>query len=99
MADMRQTRVEPKRADWGVYVAMNPDGTALSDSEGRVLSLNGLKNDRDAIRKMKAAAAGYGGLGCKIAFIPGSKQVTDNQHNDQMEAFVEGDEIPDDFDI
>jgi hypothetical protein len=101
MTDMttNKAKVLPKQADWGVYVYMNADGSALSDSEGRVLSMNGVKGDREAIKQMKVAGASLGSLGGKVAFIPGSRQVSDYEHDDQMEAFIEGDDVPGDLDI
>lgn len=95
----KNTRIIPKNAEWGVYVYVNADGSALSDSEGRVLSMNGYQYDPEAIKKMKAAGAHYGSLGGKVAFIPGSRQVSDNEHDDQMEAFIDGREVPGDLDI
>lgn len=99
MVKKNNTTIIPKNADWGVYVYVNADGSALSDSEGRVLSMNGYQYDPESIKKMKVAGAHHGSLGGKVAFIPGSRQVTDSQHDDQFEAFLDGKEVPGDLDI
>lgn len=99
MTRTRNTKVIPKRADWGLYVYVNADGTALSDGDGRILSMNGERDDQGAIEQMKVAGAYYGSLGGKVAFIPGSRQVTDTERDDQMEAFLDGKDVPGDLDI
>lgn len=90
--------VEPKNLSWGVYVWRNADGTTLSDSDGNVLSLPGMKGDLAAMRSMREAATYYGSGDGNIAFIPGGRQVTQSEWEDQMEAFIDGDPIPGDID-
>jgi len=91
-------KVIPKNVQWGVYVWRNADGSALSDSEGRLLSLEGFKGDLAAMKKMRDAAAYYGSADGSLAFMPGHAQVTDSEHDDQMEAFIDGKHIPGDID-
>lgn len=101
MTDMNKpnskTTVEKPNVEWGVFVWQNADGTALSDGEGRVLSMNGYKGDLDAVRQMRDAATALGSGDGNLAFIPGSKKVSDAEHDDQMEAFIEGRPIPGDI--
>jgi hypothetical protein len=92
------TKAVPKNLPWGTYVWRNADGTALSDGEGRVLSLDGFKGDLVAIQKMRRAAAHYGSADGDLAFIPGSRKISDSEWEDQMAAFIDGDPIPGDID-
>lgn len=101
MTDMNKPRhkttIEHPDVEWGVYVWQNADGTALSDDEGRVLSMNGYKGDLNAVRQMRDAAKAFGSGDGNLAFIPGSRQVTDSEYEDQVEAFREGRPIPGDI--
>ena len=96
---MSNTRVIPKNVPYGVYVWRNADGTTLSDSEGNVLSMNGLKNDLRCIKMMRDAATALGSGDGKPAFIPGSRQISQSEWEDQMEALKNGEEIPGDYDV
>ncbi|MCA1799831.1 MAG: hypothetical protein LC650_00870 [Actinobacteria bacterium] len=95
---MSNLKVLAKNLPYGVYVWRNADGSTLSDSEGNILSLNGIKNDLNCIKKMRDAATALGSGDGQPAFIPGSRQVSDSEYEDQMEAFKDGDPIPGDYD-
>lgn len=94
----QQATTIPKNVVWGVYVWRNADGTALSNSNGEVLSLDGFRGDLAAMNAMREAAAYYGSADGQPAFIPGSGQVSQSEWEDQMEAFIDGRPIPGDID-
>jgi phage portal protein BeeE len=94
----RKTRVVPKNLPWGVLVWQNADGTALSDSEGNVLSMDCFKGDLEALRKMRVAATHYGSGDGRPAFLPGSRKISQMEWESQMEQFINGDPIEGDID-
>lgn len=100
MANMNnsRTRVVPKNLPWGVYVWRCEDGKVLANNNGDVLSMNGFKGDLEAMRKMRDAATALGYGGGKVAFLPGSRQISQSEYEDQMEAMLDGKDIPGDID-
>lgn len=83
--------------DFGVCVWRMPDGAYLGDGEGRFLSLQGKLHDPIIEIKMSKAAQYYLGEEAKLGgplWLPGSRQVTDNEADDQMERLLNG-RIPD----
>jgi len=83
--------------DFGVCVWQMPDGAFLGDDEGRFLSLQGALYDPLIEIKMRKAAKYYLGEEAELGgpfWLPGSRQVTDNEAEDQMDRLLEG-KIPD----
>jgi len=81
----------------GVCLWRMPDGTYLGDDEGRFLSAFGYLDDPIIEQKMKNAAISYMGLEGAMGepiWMPGSRQVTDSEADDQMERMLDG-KIPD----
>jgi len=83
--------------DFGVCLWQMPDGAVLGDEEGRFLSLNGELNNPIVEQKMRNAALHYLGeealLGRAI-WMPGSRQVSDSEAEDQMSNLIDG-KVPD----
>jgi len=99
MSDMnKQTQVIKKNLPWGVYVWRCADGRVLSNNRGDVLSMDGFKGDLEALRKMRDAATALGHGDGKPAFLPGSRQISESEWEDQMDAMIAGDDIPGDID-
>lgn len=69
----------------------------VGDEDGNYLSLECFKGDLMAIKKMREAAAYYGFPEGRAVFLPGRGQCTQSEWEDQMEALINGDELP--FDI
>jgi hypothetical protein len=95
---MKLKKVTPVVEDTiGVCVWVMPDGTMLGDEDGRILSLQGKLHDIRIEKKMQDAAkywAGESAVLGKSIWVPGARQVTDSEAEDQKERFEQG-EIPD----
>lgn len=98
MSNMNKTTVVPKNLPWGVYVWRCEDGRVLSNNNGDVLSMNGFKGDLLAIQKMRDAATALGHGKGKAAFLPGSRQISQSEWEDQMAEYISGNPIPGDID-
>lgn len=82
---------------YGVCLWCMPDGSFLGDDEGRFLSLYGELDDFIVEEKMRQAAVYYIGPEANLGqpvWSSGSRQISDNEHDDQMERLLEG-KIPD----
>jgi hypothetical protein len=95
---MRLKRATPIiEDDFGVCLWKMPDGAVLGDDEGRFLSLNGKLDDPVVEAKMKKAAIYWVGEEAILGqpyWMPGSRQVSDGEAEDQMQNLVDG-KIPD----
>lgn len=94
--DTRQSKIIPKNVPQGVWLWQLPDGKFLCDNDGNHLSLNGWNGDLDAAAKMRKAAAYHGFPEGRPVFAPGRQQVSQSTYEDQMEAMLEGEDIPGD---
>lgn len=95
----RNTTLIPNPSKRGVYLWELPDGTLLADGDGNYLSIDAIIGDIQAMSKMRSAAAYYGYPEGKPKFWPGRSKVTQSEYEDQMAAFIEGEEIPGDYDV
>lgn len=85
---------------YGVCLWLMPDGGFLGDDDGRYLSLHGVLNSPITEDKMRRSALHYFGdvvLQGEPFWMPGSRKVTDNEFDDQMERLLDG-YIPDPVD-
>jgi hypothetical protein len=83
--------------DWGVCLWQMTDGSFLGDDDGNFLSLAGYVNDLRIEKKMQDAAIEWVGDSAELGqavWIPGARQVSDEEHKEQTERFERG-EIPD----
>lgn len=79
--------------DFGVCLWRMPDGAVLGDEDGRFLSLNGSLGDPIVEEKMRKAALHWLGeeaLTGSPFWMPGSRQVSDSEAEDQMENLMDG---------
>lgn len=95
----RNTTLIANPSKRGVYLWELPNGTFLGDREGNYLSIDAWIGDLEAISKLRSAAAYWGHPEGKPKFWPGRKKVSQSEYEDQMAAFIEGDEIPGDYDV
>jgi hypothetical protein len=95
---MRLKRATPIiEDDFGVCLWRMPDGAVLGDEEGRFLSLNGRLDDPVVEAKMKKAAIYWVGEEALLGeplWMPGSRQISDGEAEDQMENLIDG-KVPD----
>lgn len=95
---MRLKRATPIiEDDFGVCVWRMPDGAVLGDDEGRFLSLPGQLDDPVVEEKMKNAAIYWLGdeaLEGEPMWLPGSRQISDGEAEDQMDNLLSG-KVPD----
>lgn len=91
---MRLKRATPIiEDDFGVCLWRMPDGAVLGDDEGRFLSLNGRIDDPIVESKMKNAAVYWLGEEALLGepmWMPGSRQISDGEAEDQMENLIDG---------
>ena len=77
----------------GICLWRLPDGQFIGDADGRMLSLQGEVNDIRIEKKMQDSAkywAGEGALLGKAVWIPGARQVSDDEAAEQTERFRQG---------
>lgn len=93
----------PERA-FGVCIWILPDGLPLTDSDGGVLSAEGLVGD-ETLEKRVAEAAKYwtGSDEGTIRWVPGARKISASERDDQAERLANGliadpyEDILDDF--
>lgn len=76
--------------EWGVYFWKLPDGHLLKDEEGRMLSIDSVKDDIGKILELQKAAAYYGFPEGEPWFYAGIKKVTDEQYAEQLDRLKQG---------
>lgn len=95
---MRLKRATPIiEDDFGVCLWRMPDGAVLGDEEGRFLSMTGMLDDPIVEAKMKKSAVYWIGDEALLGepfWVPGSRQISDSEADDQMENLMSG-KVPD----
>lgn len=94
-----KTRIQQVREhDWGVYVWDVPGRGIVADDNGNYLSIPARYGDIERMRVLRAAAIRLGielGVDEDMAkgspkFIPGARQISQSEFEDQMEMLEEG---------
>lgn len=67
----------------GVYVWYTEDGRRVEDDEGNVMNIPARRGDMHAVNKLGQAAKYYGVPGGKAVFLPGRRQISDAEFEDQ----------------
>lgn len=93
----RKTRIVHNNLPRGVLLWRTSNGGFLGDSDGNYLSMECLKGDLLAVKKMREAAAYYGYPEGETVFFPGRGQCTQGEWEDSMAALLAGEELP--FDV
>lgn len=83
--------------EYGVYVWITADGRQVEDSDRNVMNIPARAGDQKAIGKLRAAAQYYGVPGGYPKFLPGRRQITDAELEDQKARLAAG-LIPDPYD-
>ncbi len=86
--------------DFGVCLWRMPDGEYLGDGDGNFLSLQGRVYDVVVQEKMRKAAVHYMGEEASegsFEWVAGARQISDSEHDDQMDRLLDG-KIPDPVD-
>lgn len=82
----------------GVYLWQTEDGAVVADSDGNYLSIQSLKGDSIRIALLQKAAEECGIYGGKPLWMPGHRQVTDEEYEYQKQRLEFG-LIPDELDL
>lgn len=103
MSTNSNTKFIPKNLPYGVLVWETREGHYLADGEGNYLSIEATPLDMEdydrKCQKMGEAAAYYGYAAGRPVFLAGRKKVTHSEYEDQMEAMLDGKDIPGDIEI
>jgi hypothetical protein len=94
---MSKMKVIQDQIPLGVYVWATKDGI-LCDEEGRVLNIPGEKDNQEHIKKIADAAAWYGFKDGNAVFLPGRRQVSDEEYEHQKSRMKAG-LTPDPYDV
>jgi tRNA G37 N-methylase TrmD len=82
--------VDEQFSNFGTYVWIKANGKAFSDGHGNVLSIESIKNDHERVKKLKDAAAYYGEADGKPVFYPGTRQISEETHSEQVDRMKQG---------
>lgn len=93
---MKVTQIE--ESEDGLYVWELPNGKILVDEEYRQLNIPAKKGDVQRMRILRDAARSYGFHEGKPKFLSGSRRVTDEEYEHQLDRAKAG-LIPDPFDV
>ena len=81
---------EEQFSNFGTYVWVKANGKAFTDGNGSVLSIESYKNDKERIQKLMDAAKYYGESDGKPVFYPNTRQISDEQHSEQIDRMKQG---------
>lgn len=83
--------------EYGVYVWITPAGQQVEDADRNVMNIPAKAGDRKAMAQLREAAKYYGVPGGYPKFLPGRRQITDAELEDQKARLAAG-LIPDPYD-
>lgn len=83
--------------NYGVYVWYTEDGRRVEDDEGNVMNIPAMRGNLHAINKLGEAARHYGVPGGKAVFLPGRRQISQDEYDEQR-ARLDAGLIPDPLD-
>jgi len=96
MSNMKVTEVEEVK--YGIYVWQMPDGSIVTDDEGRYLNIAAMKGDIKKINVLRKAAKSYGLEEGQPLWFSGHRQVSDDEYYEQKQRMDWG-LIPDELDV
>ena len=82
--------VNEEFSNFGTYVWIKSNGKVFSDGDGNVLSIEAFKDDHERIKKLKDAASYYGEPDGRAVFYPGTRQVSEETHSEQVDRMKQG---------
>lgn len=87
-----------KEVPWGVYIWECPDGNPVVDEEGNFMLVFCEEGNREAIKAITQAAAGYGFPEGKPVYWSGKRPISDEEYESQLARQAAG-LVPDPLDI
>lgn len=83
---------------YGIYMWKMPTGDYVGDGEGNFLSITSMSGDISRMARLKDAVRAYGVTTGQAVFLAGSRKVTDEEYQEQVERLAGG-LVPDEYDI
>lgn len=83
---------------YGVYIWQLPSGGYLGDESGNYLSIASELGDIARMNKLRQTAASIGFPEGSPIFLAGSRKISDEEYDVQMERMING-ELPDEYDV
>jgi hypothetical protein len=82
----RDRNLKPVEEDfpYGVYVWEMPDGSIVSDDEGRRMNIQAKRGDQRRIDELRKAALSFGVETGAPLFVPAGRPVTDEEYDRQQ---------------
>jgi hypothetical protein len=77
-------------SDFGTYIWVKENGKPFTDGNNNVLSIESMKNDHERVKNLQDAAAYYGEPNGKAVFYPGTRQISDETHSEQIDRMKQG---------
>lgn len=75
---------------FGTYVWMKPNGKPFMDADKNVLSIEGMKDDKNKIKELADAAKYWGQPEGRAVFYPNMKKISDEEHSEQVDRMKQG---------
>lgn len=82
--------IEENFSNFGTYVWMKPNGKPFMDSDKNVLSIEGMKDDKNKIKELADAAKYWGQPEGRAVFYPNMKKISDEEHSEQVDRMSQG---------
>lgn len=95
--DLKSTKIADETR-LGLYVWEMPDGRWIGDDDGNFLSVPSMRGDKVRMAQLAEAVRGYGVDTGQPFFLPGRRQVTDEEYEYQQQRLKWG-LVPDPYDI
>ena len=77
-------------SNFGTYIWVKENGKPFTDGNGNVLSIEAFKDDHERVKNLMDAASYYGEPNGKPVFYPGTRQVSEETHSEQIDRMKQG---------
>lgn len=75
---------------FGTYVWMKPNGKPFMDADKNVLSIEGMKDDKNKIKELADAAKYWGQPEGRAVFYPNMKKISEEEYSEQVDRMNQG---------
>jgi hypothetical protein len=82
--------IKEEFSSFGTYVWMKPNGKPFMDADKNVLSIEGMKDDKNKIKELADAAKYWGQPEGRAVFYPNMKKISDEEHSEQVDRMNQG---------
>lgn len=82
--------IEENFSNFGTYVWMKPNGKPFKDSDGNVLSIEGMRDDKARIKELADAAKYWGQPEGRAVFFSNMRKISDEEHSEQVDRMKQG---------